>query len=215
MRGIRALDIPCTIFAFVIVLGATMTADAAIYVSHADGTVPRFSSHRIDDSFRLLIRDESSTYPNPAQTASRRDAAIELQRSQLDPLVERAAAHHDVDPDLVRAVIEIESRFDRRAVSSAGAAGVMQLMPETARRYRVVDRFDARQNIEAGVAYLRDLLDRFDGNVSLALAAYNAGEGAVDRHGRVIPRYRETMLYVPQVLEAYLRYRSAEAKSRR
>jgi soluble lytic murein transglycosylase-like protein len=117
-----------------------------------------------------------------------------------------------VDPALVRAVIEIESQFRDHAVSRSGAVGAMQLMPDTARRYRVADRRDARQNIEGGVAYLKDLLARFEGNVALALAAYNAGEHAVDRQGRVIPRYRETMLYVPQVLDAYLRYRTAEAR---
>ena len=133
----------------------------------------------------------------------------------MDPLIERVAGRHAVDPALVRAVIEVESRFDAGAVSPKGAVGAMQLMPETARRYQVADRRNVSQNIEGGVAYLKDLLARFNGNVTLALAAYNAGEHAVDRHGRVIPRFRETMLYVPQVLEAYLRYRAAEAKSER
>jgi hypothetical protein len=86
---------------------------------------------------------------------------------------------------------------------------MMQLMPETAQRYGVRDRRDVADNIAGGVSYLRDLLSRFGGNVALALAAYNAGEGAVERHHGSMPRYRETMLYVPRVLEAYARYRNA------
>ena len=186
------------------------SAGAAVYVSDTSDPVPRFSSHPSDASYRLLIRDET------APTASRAEATHSTQqkrRAQLDPLIERVAARQSVEPALVRAVIEVESRFQPQALSPKGALGAMQLMPQTARRYGVADRRDPLQNIEGGVAYLKDLLERFQGNIALALAAYNAGEQAVDRHGRVIPRYRETMLYVPQVLEAYIRYRAADSKS--
>ena len=200
--------------AVALALAGTMSRPvaAAVYVSDADGDVPRFASHRVDASYRILIHDEA---PAGALKFPGRKASPELQsrKSALDPHIERVAAKHAVDPALVRAVIEIESRFHSNAVSPKGAVGAMQLMPETARRYSVADRRDAAQNIEGGVAYLKDLLARFNGNVALALAAYNAGENAVDRHGRGIPRYRETMLYVPQVLEAYLRHRSSEAAS--
>jgi len=93
-----------------------------------------------------------------------------------------------MDPLLVRAVIRVESNFDPKAVSPKGAAGLMQLMPETAMRYGVDNRFDPTQNVDGGVRYLRDLMAMFDGNLSLALAAYNAGEGRVDRALRRYPK---------------------------
>jgi hypothetical protein len=112
--------------------------------------------------------------------------------------VEAASRLHQVSPDLVKAVISVESEFDQFAVSSKGARGLMQLMPATARRFGVGDAFDARQNIFAGTQYLRLLLDQFAGDVALALAAYNAGENAVLRYGG-IPPYRETRGYVAKV----------------
>ena len=112
-----------------------------------------------------------------------------------DNLIHQAAAHHDVDPSLVRAVIRAESGFDAQAVSTAGAQGLMQLMPALSAELGVTDPFDPRQNIFAGVRYLRWLLDRHGGNESLALASYNAGPGAVAEYGGV-PPFRETQHYV-------------------
>ena len=115
-----------------------------------------------------------------------------------DEHIDEAAARFDVSVELVRAVIQTESAFDRLAVSSVGARGLMQLMPATARRFGVEDSFDARQNIFGGVKYLRVLLDMFSGDVALAAAGYNAGENAVKRHGGV-PPYPETRQYVRKV----------------
>ena len=117
---------------------------------------------------------------------------------EFDHHIEAAASLHNVSTDLVRAVIAVESEFDQLAVSSKGARGLMQLMPLTARRFGVADAFDARQNIFAGVQYLRLLLDLFQGDVALALAAYNAGENAVARF-KGIPPYRETRTYVERI----------------
>ena len=117
---------------------------------------------------------------------------------EFDHHIEAAAALHQLDPNLVKAVIKAESAFDQWAVSSKGAQGLMQLWPPTARRFGVSDPFDARQNIFAGTRYLRILLDMFGGDVSLALAGYNAGENAVRRYGG-IPPYRETRNYVRKV----------------
>jgi hypothetical protein len=118
--------------------------------------------------------------------------------SEFDVHIEDAATRHGVSQELVRAVIQVESGFDRLAVSSAGARGLMQLMPSTARRFGVVDRFDARQNIFGGTRYLRALLDRYRGDVSLAAAAYNAGAGCVARY-QGIPPYKETQDFVRKV----------------
>lgn len=122
-------------------------------------------------------------------------------KGDFEALIVAASARHGLSADLVRAVIKVESNFNPNAISSAGAKGLMQLMDETAKSLGVHDPFDPAQNIEAGASFLRRMLDRY-GNISLALAAYNAGPGAVDRHGG-IPPYAETQQYVKRVLELY------------
>jgi len=117
---------------------------------------------------------------------------------EFDQHILDAASGNRVSPDLVRAVVQVESAFDHRAVSSKGAQGLMQLMPATARRLGVANAFDPRQNLFGGARYLRQLLDMFDGNLDYALAAYNAGENAVLRYGG-IPPYKETREYVRRV----------------
>lgn len=129
-------------------------------------------------------------------------AAAAERRTVLWPTVEDAARTHGLDPRLVDLVIRMESGYNPRAVSAKGARGVMQLMPETASLYGVRNAFDPLQNIRAGVRYLRDLLQRFNSDLSLALAAYNAGPNAVERHGGV-PPYHETRDYVKAILMAY------------
>src|SRR5712691_5284585 len=114
-------------------------------------------------------------------------------------LIQRLAQQYSVDPHLVRAIITVESNFDPHAVSRAGAQGLMQLMPDTAARYRVEDPFDPHANIEGGIRYLRDLLRLFPSDLRHVLAAYNAGEGAVQQYGG-IPPYPETQRYVERVL---------------
>jgi soluble lytic murein transglycosylase-like protein len=123
----------------------------------------------------------------------------ELQ-SRLRAVIETCAAEQSLSPDLVRAVIRVESGWNPRARSNKGAQGLMQLMPGTAAQYGVTNAFDPEQNIRGGVAYLKTLMDRFDGNTELALAAYNAGPGAVEKYGRRIPPYRETQAYVRKIV---------------
>jgi soluble lytic murein transglycosylase-like protein len=125
-------------------------------------------------------------------------AAVNPRSEAYEDLILRHAAEHDVSADLVRAVIQVESGFNPRARSVKGAMGLMQLMPATARELGVTDAYDPAQNIRGGVAYLKQLLTQFDSNVELALAAYNAGPGAVNRYGSV-PPYRETRSYVIKV----------------
>ena len=123
----------------------------------------------------------------------------ELQ-NRLRTVIETSAAEQSLSPDLVRAVIRVESGWNPRARSDKGAQGLMQLMPGTAAQYGVTNAFDPEQNIRGGVAYLKTLMDRFDGNTELALAAYNAGPGAVEKYGRKIPPYRETQAYVRKIV---------------
>ena len=118
----------------------------------------------------------------------------------------KVAKKYGVDPALVHAVILAESQYNADAISRRGAIGLMQLMPDTAERYKVSDAFDANQNIRGGAQYLRDLIKTFDGDLELAVAAYNAGEGAVMRSGRKIPPYPETVAYVPKVMAFYRKY---------
>ena len=124
------------------------------------------------------------------------------------PIVAKAARVHGVDEALVHAVIFAESSYDPRAVSPAGATGLMQLMPATAAQYGVRDLFDPAQNVSGGVRLLRDLLRQFDGNMELALAAYNAGAGAVIRAGNRVPPRPETVAYVPKVIDYYRHFQT-------
>jgi soluble lytic murein transglycosylase-like protein len=118
--------------------------------------------------------------------------------AEIDRYINDAAARHHVDPNLVRALVKVESNFNPRAVSRKGAMGLMQLMPATARMYDLRNPFDAAQNLDAGVRHLKGLLKNFRGDVSLSLAAYNAGQGAVERN-RGIPPYTETRNYVTRI----------------
>lgn len=129
-----------------------------------------------------------------------------MNKSQFNELIAQTASKHQVDEKLLHAVIQTESAYNAHAISSAGAVGLMQLMPDTARRYGVSDRHDPVQNVDGGTRYLKDLLAMFDSNLDLAVAAYNAGENAVIRHNNSIPPYRETQNYVRQVLARYNRF---------
>ena len=127
-------------------------------------------------------------------------------RQRYDTYIREAAQLYRIPEELIRAVIQVESNFDPRAISPANARGLMQMLPSTAERMMVTDIFDPRQNILGGTRYLRILANTFNGNLQLTVAAYNAGEGAVARYGG-IPPYNETQNYVVKVLELYERYR--------
>lgn len=130
---------------------------------------------------------------------------LKINRSKYTHLISTMALKHNLDPDLLHAVIRVESAYNPSAISSAGAVGLMQLMPDTAKRYGVVDRSDPVQNVEGGAHYLKDLLAMFNSNLTLAIAAYNAGENAVIKYNKSIPPYPETQQYVKQVLALYQR----------
>lgn len=128
-------------------------------------------------------------------------------RDSFAPYINMVAKQYNLQPALLHAVITVESAYNPNAKSHANAHGLMQLIPATAERFGVTDIYDPIQNMQGGAAYLRYLLDYF-GDVSLALAGYNAGEGAVRKYGNKIPPYKETMKYVPKVLEYYQKYRA-------
>lgn len=136
-------------------------------------------------------------------------AAFAKNRKKFTPTVDSAADLYKLPKSLLHAVITAESAYDPGAVSIAGAVGLMQLMPDTARRYGVRDRKDPYENIHGGSRYLRDLLIMFNNDLSLALAAYNAGEGAVKKYGNKVPPYAETQNYVRKVKEYYQQYNKA------
>jgi len=142
------------------------------------------------------------TTPTPPPASPNSVTVSSQDREELDKIVHEVSERHHVDPDLVRAVIETESDWNPAAVSRSGALGLMQLVPSTARELGVNNAFDPKENIDAGVRYLQMLLARYDGDLDKALAAYNAGPGAVDRAGGV-PRIRETRDYVQRVTDSY------------
>lgn len=140
------------------------------------------------------------SYAVPELPPTRATRFVSAERSHLyDDVILEHAQRSGVRADLVRAVVQVESAFNPRARSPKGALGLMQLMPATIQRFGVSNPFNPGDNVRAGVAYLRQLLDRYQDNEELALAAYNAGPGAVDKHGQNVPPYRETRNYVTQI----------------
>jgi len=178
------------IVAFAVVAGGPRADEPIMYV--IDGEAIVFTNRSLPEA-RPVPGLESSDEGRRARDAS-------LPATRYDPYIEQVARENDLSPALIKAVALVESGFDTHAVSRAGAQGLMQLMPATASEYGVADAFNPLENLRAGARHLRKLLDRFDGDLTLALAAYNAGAGAVERH-RGVPDYAETVDYVRRVHE--------------
>lgn len=177
-------------------LASAAPAQAQIYSWRDANGVLVVSNRRPDSAFTASTR--SYAVPKAESVRATRYAASERGR-QYDDLITEHSRLNGVRSDLVRAVMQVESAFNPNAMSPKGAMGLMQLMPSTARQYGVRNAFNPAENVRAGVAYLRGLLDRYSNNEELALAAYNAGPGAVDKHGQAVPPYRETRNYVAQI----------------
>lgn len=176
-----------------------LPARANIYMFVDAGGRVHIADRQIDARYQLAVSDAGGTsalqvVPQPGKG---------LGQSKHTPLIAQSALATGLPQALVAAVISVESGFNEKAISPKGAKGLMQLMPGTAKRYGVADVFDPAQNIRGGTAYLKDLMALFNNDVSLTLAAYNAGEDAVAKYGRKIPPYPETRKYVQLVLARY------------
>lgn len=183
-------------------------ADLFAYTDE-NGTLNITNVPSTDSRYKLLRKESNGrTWRNALGALKSGTRRTYSKPVGLDNIVQQAAQMHQVDAALVHAVIHAESGFNAHAVSPKGASGLMQLMPATARRYGVQDIFDPKQNVGAGVHYLKDLLKMFDNNPRLALAAYNAGENSVLRFGGV-PPYPETTQYISKVLSLHTRYRKS------
>jgi len=192
--------VPKPAFLIATLLWASAVAAHSQIYTYVDADGQRHYTDVPDNNrYRLLVLSPR------ARTVSgdRYDSALLAKASQYDSIIEKAAISASVEPNLLRAVIVVESGFNSRAVSKRGAMGLMQLMPATATRFGASDPYDPRENVHAGARYLKFLIDRFGQDVRLALAAYNAGEEAVNRNGGHIPPFTETMAYVPRVMKIY------------
>lgn len=188
--------VPAVAF-FVLLCSLTLfgKAKADIYVHKNSRGVLHFTNVPTHSGYRPVIRNWTKVSPGSSPAGSR-----------FDGVILAASGRYGVDPDLVRAVVKVESDFNSQARSRKGAGGLMQLMPETARLHNVSDVYDPRENIGGGVKHLKLLLGRYQGDLRLTLAAYNAGIRAVEKHGGV-PPFAETRDYVRRVLNYYHRYR--------
>ncbi len=185
------------------VSGHELRGDQVVLRLRGGGEIVTASSviTRIDADEVPYVESPDLALPMPVPSTPVESRVLVTARPEVryHDIIARVAAEQGVDAKLVHAVIEVESNYQERARSSKGAKGLMQLMPETARRYAVANPYDPVANIEAGIKHLRSLLERFTQNVPLALAAYNAGEAAVQRFGG-IPPFQETRAYVSRIL---------------
>lgn len=196
-----------------------MPVYADIYKYTAPDGKIYYTDNPTHSKFKLIIRSKPRKKPEPApilssnlnsKTKSKSNSGSitysPKNKDKYTPIIKAAAEKHQLDPNLLHAVIQAESAYDAKAVSSAGAVGLMQLMPATAKRYGVINRNDPEQNVNGGAQYLKFLLKLFDSNLKLAVAAYNAGENAVKKYKNSIPPYPETQHYVKKVLALYKKY---------
>ena len=179
---------------FTLIIPTSALADIYKYVDSYGRTY--YTDEPKNSLYRRIIRTRPKNYHKALAFAG-------VNKRKYADLVAKAADRHQIDAKLLHAVIQAESAYDASAISSAGAVGLMQLMPDTAKRYGVTNRRDPDQNIDGGTRYLKYLLQLFDSNLKLAVAAYNAGENAVIKYNHSVPPYPETRNYVKQVLALY------------
>ena len=200
------------------------SAAAEIYVSTNVNGLQQWSTQAIDATYTktsiVEVQPLQTTKSLTANAVVAKPIAIkrkitETTQAELLSTINQISSKHGVDPELIQALIAVESGFNTHAISPKGARGLMQLMPATAKRYGMKNEQELHvpiKNIDMGVRHLKELLNLHNGQVALAIAAYNAGQGAVSKHGQRIPSYRETMLYVPAVM-AYMAHQSDSVRS--
>jgi len=206
MYASRLSVLPVVISLFLCGVSVISATNADIY-KYVDGKGHTFLTNKPPHKgYRLILKSHKR----------KREAKVDYQnmeknRQRFAITIATVARNHDLPEGLIHAVIEAESAYDPEAVSRTGAVGLMQLMPETARRYGVINRRDPAANLSGGTRYLKDLLERFDNDLELALAGYNAGENAVEKYGNKIPPFVETQSYVRKVIKLYQQYPEEEA----
>jgi len=187
-------------------------AQADIYIYIDDSGNQHFSERRVNSKYKLLLRSETNKAPTTFKNWKEKSytnikkGGNKALRKKYHPIIVKAADKYQLEPEFLHAVITAESSYRHEAVSSAGAKGLMQLMPVTVERFGVDDPFDPKQSINAGALYLKKLLKEFK-TKRIALAAYNSGEGTVRRYNSEIPPYPETENYVKKVMELYWYYK--------
>jgi len=192
------------LFALSVISSATVNADVYVDLSQADEI--SISNNTSEQNYTFKIEEPALTNTPANIAAKNRSGSVGNKNLPFNNEVSIAANETEIEPALIHAVITVESKHNPHAQSKKGAYGLMQLMPETSRRFNVLDKNNPKQNILAGAKYLRELLKQFNGDLKLSLAAYNAGPAAVQRFGGKIPPYRETVDYVPKVLKYYKQY---------
>lgn len=180
--------------------------DRLYQFTDSQGVLSLSNLPHLDKRYELAYPGKQEPMIVPAPRQPRREDV-----ARFTPLIEEAARLNGLDPLLLHAVVRAESGYNPNALSVKGASGLMQLLPVTAKRYGVKDIFDPRENLQGGAKYLKDLLELFEHNLELALAGYNAGEGSVIRAGKRVPNFRETLAYVPKVLDFYRAARNSDA----
>jgi len=185
------------VLGFVLFLVFSSCGSADVYKRIAeDGRVYYTDTPIKGLKYKRIIRTKPKSYSKAFKNLAKN-------KKKYAPMIAKAAKKYQVDAKLLHAVIQAESAYDVKAISSAGAVGLMQLMPATAKRYGVSNRKNAAENIDGGTHYIKDLFKMFDSNLDLVLASYNAGEGAVKKYNNEIPPYPETQGYVRKVLNLY------------
>jgi len=200
------LKVQCLILLALATCSTVARADIYRFVDK-DGSTVYTNIARPDRPQVVVVKERHTTVPEEPRNAPLRNFA--QKRSRYAGYVQEAALASDVEPALIHAVISAESGYNPSAQSRKGAIGLMQLMPQTARRYSVANPLDPAQNIRGGARYLRDLLRLFNNDLKLVLAAYNAGEESVLKYGYRVPPYAETLAYVPRVMAYYMKYRNS------
>ena len=209
-----------TLAAFIAMIGLSTPCTADIWGYVDDQGVAHLSDHQSNERYLLFKKEaprpqiEAFIPPPLFDRSVANGTVIQVNaalRAQIAPLIAQVAREYNLDASLLHAIVTVESGYNPQARSPAGAIGLMQLMPQTAARYAVKNIWDPLENLHGGARYLRFLLEMFKNNLDLALAAYNAGEGAVMQAGNKIPNYAETRAYVPSVLTQYDRYRGPAA----